>query len=255
MDSRQVVGHVVPPLVLPAQGGDILVVDVQHIPHLVPGSDGPVDIPGDQLGGQVPRPPSHAKHGAVQNQIPLGLDPHEHLGVGKGQLQIVVAVEAHLHPGVQVFIDQVELPGHLVGEHTAQGVHNIKGEGVQPAHLLHQPQQLQVGVERRAHRLQKHLIPLVHQGRRPGKGLFRLLPVEGQPDTGNPPGTAGWQPVRRKLPLPQSDHRHEHGPALPVGQQGDKLLGALEQGGVLPPGLAGEEPALDDVNAPLVQLL
>ena len=179
--GRQVVGHGVAPLVLPAQGGDILVVNVHHHAHVVPGLDVLVDIPGDKLRGKVPRAPAHAVDRGVQNQLPLGLDAQQHLGVGKGQLQVIVAVKAQADGGVHVLVNQVELPGDLAGVHAAQGVHHVKGEGPQAVDPLHQAQQLHVRIEGGAHRLEKHLVALVQNGGGPAEGPLRVLPAEGQP--------------------------------------------------------------------------
>ena len=104
----------------------MLVVYVHHQGHVVPGGDVLVDIPGDELGGQVPRPPAHAVHRGVQKQLPLCLDLPQDLGVGKGQLQIVVAVEPQPDARGHVLVQQVEPPGHLVAVHAAQGVHDIE---------------------------------------------------------------------------------------------------------------------------------
>ena len=149
----------------------------------------------------------------------------------------------------------MELAGHLIAVHASQGVHNIKGEGLQLVDPLHQAQKLQVRIEGSAHRLQKHLVPLCHHGAGPGKGPVRLLPVEGEADSVDIPLPPGRQLVRRKLPLPHGDHGYEHGPARPLGQQGGNVPGAAEQGAGLPPGTAGEEPALDDVDAAGLQLI
>ena len=108
MTGRNMIGHGVAPLVFFANGGNILVVNPHNHAHVVPGSDISVDILRNQLCGQVSRASAHAVYRGVQDQRPLGLDFAQDLSVGKGELEVVVTVEADVNSRLHIFVDYIK---------------------------------------------------------------------------------------------------------------------------------------------------
>ena len=140
MAGGDVVGHGISPFVFLTDGRDILVVDIHHHGDVIAGLDLFVDILGNQFRGKVARSPAHPIDGGIQYQRPFGLDLSQHLGVGKGQLHVVVAVESQQDIRMHIFINQVKPVGNLVAVHASQGIHNIEGVRVQGVDLFHQLQ-------------------------------------------------------------------------------------------------------------------
>ena len=220
--------------------------------HLVVAPGVVVEVLQKQLGVQVAGAPAHALDAGVDEQRPAGAQLHQGLGVGVGQLQVVVRVEPHLDALGQVVLNQVEKPQHVLALHGSKAVHQVKGVGPQLVGLFNELQVLLVRVAQSHHGLQKHLVALLLDAPRRLQRRAPVLLVECHPDAVQGAAVPGGQLLHVVGAVVQQRHKE---PARPIlRQQPRRLLQGVEPGVVLLIGLfLGQKAALDDVHPRLDQ--